>query len=116
MTRLATRLTAVGLAAAAALAAAGSLSPAQADVPVGWSDPPSVNLFHAILLLGGIPLLLAVVIIGLVYAPSLARGERIAPGAAPVVDQWLGGPRQGTRQLAGPDTEESKAGGARGSW
>ena len=28
------------------------------DVPVGWSDPSDVNMVHALLLLGGIPLLL----------------------------------------------------------
>ena len=100
----------------AAAVAAGSLTPAHADVPVGWSDPAPVNILHALLLLGGIPLLLGVAIIGLVYAPSLARGERISPLPAPVVDQWLGGPRRGTRELAGPDGENSEAGGARGSW
>lgn len=105
------------LAATGAVVASGSLSPAHADVPVGWSDPDKVNVLHAFLLLGGIPLVLGLLIIAAVYAPSLARGERIAPGPAPVpADQWLGGPRRGTAELAGPDAETSQAGGARGTW
>ena len=114
--RLVLRSTTVCASALGALVAAGSLAPAHADVPVGWSDPAPVNLFHAVLLLGGVPLLLAVIIVALFYGPALARGERVAPGSAPVVDQWLGGPRQGIRELAGPDSDNSQAGGARGSW
>jgi hypothetical protein len=91
--------------------------PASADVPVGWSnDPEGVNVVHAVLVLGGIPVLLFLVIIACVYGPSLARGERVAPGATPMVDQWLGGPRTGTAELAGPDGDDSEAGGAHGRW
>jgi hypothetical protein len=86
------------------------------DVPVGWSEPADVNTLHAVLLLGGVPLLLFVVIIALVMVPSMIRGERLAPGASPVENQWLGGPRSGTSELKGPDTAESKAGGASGRW
>lgn len=86
------------------------------DVPVGWSDPSSVNVLHAILLLGGIPLLLFVAILVAVYVPSLVRGERLTPGAPVLENQWLGGPRSGTKELAGPDSEDSKAGGASGRW
>ena len=115
--RFRTRLTAVLLTSAGLVAAAGAVSPAHADVPVGWSDPAKVNVLHAFLLLGGVPLLLGLAIIAMVYAPSLARGERIAPGPAPLpADQWLGGPRRGTRELAAPDAENSQAGGARGTW
>jgi hypothetical protein len=83
------------------------------DVPVGWSQPDAVDPVHAVLVLGVIPLALFVVIIALVYGPSLLRGERLAPGAAPVENQWLGGPRTGTAELKGPDSE---AGGASGRW
>lgn len=86
------------------------------DVPVGWSDPKDVNLVHALLYLGGVPLLLFVLIAALVYLPSLLRGERLTPGTAPVENQWLGGPSTGTAQLKGPDTSESQAGGASGRW
>ena len=50
------------------------------------------------------------------YVPPLVRGERIAPGAPPVQNQWIGGPRKTTAELAAPDTDESQAGGARARW
>ncbi|MCY7396220.1 MAG: hypothetical protein LH468_08750 [Nocardioides sp.] len=90
--------------------------PASADVPLGWSDPQDVDVVFAVLVLGGVPLLLFVLIGLAVYLPSLARGERIAPGASPMAAQWLGGPRRGTAALAGPDGDQSSAGGARGRW
>ena len=52
----------------------------------------------------------------LVYLPAMVRGERVAPGGAARENQWFGGPRKGTAELAAPDTEESKAGGASGRW
>ena len=97
--------------AASALAAVVPL-----DVPVGWSNPSDVNMVEALLLLGGIPLLLFISITLAVYAPSLARGERIAPGQPPVENQWLGGPRTGTDELKGPESEDTEAGGASGRW
>ena len=86
------------------------------DVPVGWSNPSDVNMTHAVLVFVGIPLLLFIAITVAVYLPSLVRGERIAPGQPPVSDQWLGGPRTGTAELQGPDSEASDAGGASGRW
>jgi hypothetical protein len=107
------RTTAVSVAAAALVMLAG---PAQADVPEGWAEPYDVDPLHALLVLVGIPLLLFVVIVALVYIPALIRGESIKPGGPTVDDQWFGGPRKGTSELPGPDTEESKAGGASGRW
>jgi hypothetical protein len=86
------------------------------DVPVGWSDPEDVNMVNALLFLGGVPLLLMIVITVAVYVPSLVRGERIAPGQPPVENQWLGGPRTGTAELKGPESEDADAGGASGRW
>jgi hypothetical protein len=107
------RRTAVVLAATATvLAMAG---PASAEVPEGWSNPERVSVLHALLVLGGIPLLLMLVISLLVYLPALVRGERVAPGETRE-NQWFGGPRKGTSELAAPDTEQSKAGGASGRW
>lgn len=97
--------------AASALAAVVPL-----DVPVGWSNPSDVNMVHAVLVFAGIPLLLFILITLAVYAPSLARGERIAPGQPPVENQWLGGPRTGTAELKGPESEDAEAGGASGRW
>jgi hypothetical protein len=101
----------VVLTAGVALAA-----PASADVPEGWSDPDPVNTLHALLLLGGVPLLLFVLIWLLVYVPAMVRGERVAPGTATAEDQWIGGPRKSTAELAGPDGDDSQAGGASARW
>jgi hypothetical protein len=97
--------------AASALAAVVPL-----DVPVGWSQPDDVNMVNALLLLAGVPLLLMILITVAVYVPSLVRGERIAPGQPPVENQWLGGPRTGTAELKGPESEDAHAGGASGRW
>ena len=99
--------------AASALAAVLPL-----DVPLGWGgdQDTDVDALHALLLLGGVPLLLFIVITLAVYVPSLARGERIAPGQPPVENQWLGGPRTGTAELKGSESEDADAGGASGRW
>jgi hypothetical protein len=86
------------------------------DVPVGWPEAPDVNMVHALLIFAGIPLLLFIVITLAVYLPSIARGERIAPGQPPVEDQWLGGPRTGTAELKEPEAQDAEAGGASGRW
>lgn len=92
-------------------------APANADVPVGWSDHREpFNMLNAILILGGIPVLIFVAIVLAVYIPPLVRGERVAPGAPALENQWLGGPRQGAAELAGPEAEESEAGGASARW
>lgn len=111
--RAAPALAVLGLVAASVLATA---LPAAADVPEGWSDPEAVDPLFVILVAGGIPLLLALVITALVYGPPLARGERVAPGAPAVESQWLGGPRKAAGELAGPDGEDSQAGGSGGRW
>jgi hypothetical protein len=102
------------------VAATGSLvvlaGPAGADVPEGFPEPDKVSMLPALLLLGGVPLLLFLVITLLVLLPSLRRGERLTPGAATHEDQWFGGPRSGTSELAAPDTDQSQAGGASARW
>lgn len=87
------------------------------DVPVGWGEPTDVNMVNAGLILFGIPLLLFVLIAIAVYLPSALRGEPLAPGAHPVEDQWLGGPRTGTAELgSGEPAEADDTGGASGRW
>jgi len=108
------RRTAVVLAASAAVT--GVAGPASADVPEGWAQPYHVSGLHTLIVFVGIPVLLFVLITIAVYLPSMLRGERVKPGARSVDDQWFGGPRKGTSELAGPDTDESKAGGASGRW
>ena len=95
--------------------------PASAEVPEGWSDPPPIPVLEALLILGGLPLVLFLVIGAAVYVPAMVRGERVAPGAAPVHDQWFGGPRGGAREIesgAGRSEQarESETGGAGGRW
>ncbi len=86
------------------------------DVPLGWDQPDDVDMVQALLLLGGVPLLLFIGITVAVYVPSLVRGESLSPGAPAVENQWLGGPRE-TAELAGPDSENADAtGGASGRW
>ena len=87
-----------------------------AEVPDGWSNPDPVDPLHVVLVAVLLPLALALVLVALVYGPPLARGERVAPHAPEVQDQWLGGPRKAAGELAGPDGEDSQAGGASGRW
>ncbi len=105
-------LLSTALASVAAVAAAG---PAAADVPEAWPEADPVSVTSLLVILLGIPALVFVVIALMVYAPSLARGESIKPGAQDP-DQWLGGPRKAAGELAAPDSEGSAAGGAGGSW
>lgn len=91
-------------------------SPAHADVAEGWSDPADVDALHALLLLGGVPVLLFVLILLAVYIPALVRGEDVSATAGSVESQWLGGPRPGAKELAAGEPEPSETGGARGSW
>lgn len=90
--------------------------PAHADVAEGWSNPDDVDALHALLLLGGIPIGLFVLIVLAVYIPAIVRGEDISPTASGPESQWLGGPRPGVKELAAGDTSSSETGGARGSW
>ena len=101
------------LAGAVAVATAG---PAAADTPEGWPEEPPIDMLEMLLVLGGIPLLVFVVTWALVYAPSVARGESISAGHHEPENQWLGGPRKSAGELAAPDSEGSRAGGAGGTW
>lgn len=94
-------------------------TPASADVPDGWSDPDPVNNFHALLVVGLIPVGIALLITFLVYVPAFLKGERIAPGAIGADDEWFGGPRHGTAELAAPAGDkaaDTEVGGASGRW
>jgi hypothetical protein len=91
-------------------------APAHADVPQGWAPVTDVDDLHALLLLVGGPLLLFVLIVLAVYLPAMIRGEKLLPDHSGGEAQWIGGPRQGTAELPAPDGDDSRAGGARGSW
>lgn len=88
---------------------------ASAEPSEGWPTSEPVDGLHTLLLLGGIPVLLFIVIVVATYLPALIRGESIAPGGSTIEDQWLGGPRT-PGELAAPDGANSAAGGASGSW
>lgn len=103
-----------------ALLVVAGASAASADTPEprpgSWEPKPDVDVLQAFLVLGGIPLLVFVVITLLYVAPALARGADLSPNALEPENQWLGGPRKAAGELAAPDSEDSKAGGAGGSW
>ncbi len=91
-------------------------SPAHAEPAEGWTNVEDVSTLHALLLLGGIPLLLFVLIGLAVYLPALVRGEDVSPtGSAAGESQWLGGPRH-AKEIASADAQPSETGGAHGSW
>ncbi len=95
-------------------------TPAFADTPETWQDPAPVSPLHAILLLGGVPLALMVVITLLVYAPSWAKGgDEYTPGQAWRGErEWFGGPRSGieTAEQAELEPGQSETGGASAHW
>lgn len=108
----------VGLAAGIV---AGPLLPvlpavASGSIPEGWSNPDPVGPGSFLVVLVGLPIVLALIIALAVYVPALLRGERLDARPTVAEDQWLGGPRPGSRELAGPDDESSQAGGAGARW
>lgn len=107
--RAATRAAAVALVAGLVLVA----SPALADVPTGWPDPPDIAFLDAMLIYVFLPVTLFVIIALLVVLPSWARGER--PGGGTPDDQWFGGRRGGPDELEAGSPERT-SGGASGSW
>lgn len=94
-------------------------SPALADVPEGWggeTEHNSPDALHALAVLLGAPLLLFVLIVLAVYVPAMVRGEKLLPDHSGGEAQWIGGPRQGVAELPAADGDDSRAGGASGSW
>jgi hypothetical protein len=88
--------------------------PASADVPEGWAPETHMSWGHLLVIILAIPVGLALVISLLAALPGLVKGEGLTGGHAS--GQWIGGPRKGTAELAGPDDEHSEAGGASGRW
>jgi hypothetical protein len=111
-TRALTRLVLVAL---ATLTLLSPLSPASADVPVGWSDPANVPLMHSLLIFVFLPLAMFLLLLAAIYLPPVVRGESVAPAGTRTEDQWLGG-RRDTKELEAPDAARDDAGGAGGTW
>ena len=65
-----------------------------------------------------ITIIAGIVLIALaVFLPAMIRGEKLLPDHDGGGEgQWIGGPRQGVAELPAPDGENSRAGGASGSW
>lgn len=75
------------------VAALLSASPASASPPESWGTPAPMSALTALLVFGGIPLLIIGVITLLVLAPSITRGDRQQRGVASWTEpQWFGGP------------------------
>jgi hypothetical protein len=98
--------------------------PVSADVPEGWSDPPSVPVLRELFFFVGVPILITLCILAAVYLPGVVRGESVAPAGAHTDDQWFGGRRAtGELEAAGTssadrsrEAESRDTGGASGSW
>ncbi len=116
------------LALAPAMLVTSATGAAFADAPQQWEDNGSVSPLHALLILGVIPVGLFLLIVLLVYLPSMARGESYRPGQAWRGEpEWFGGPRGGVEAAdrveqpaaAGSGAKhasETERGGASGRW
>jgi hypothetical protein len=96
-------------------------APALATAPDQWPKDPPVDKLHALLVLGGIPLGLFVLITLLVYLPSMIRGERYQPGLAWRNEpEWFGGPSAGVAAADKTAPEQIEGdkdrGGASANW
>ena len=94
-------------------------APAHADVPEGWGgarEHRNLDALHALGIYVGAPALMFLLIVLAVYLPALVRGEKLLPDHSEGEGHWIGGPRQGVAELPAPDGEDSRAGGASGSW
>jgi hypothetical protein len=99
-----------------------------ADAPEQWQDNGSVSPLHALLVLGVIPVGLFLLIVLLVYLPSMVRGQSYRPGHAWRSEpEWFGGPRGGVEAADRTDQpaavgsgsaegSETEHGGASGRW
>ena len=70
---------------------------------------------HALLVLGGIPLLCIVLLALAVYLPSIVRGESVAPAGARADDEWFGGRRDAEKALEQRQPERHRRDGW-GQW
>lgn len=68
---------------------------AAATTPVGWEEGPPVSLLEAVLIFGGVPLGLFLLITFLTVAPGLTRGDRSRGVDRWATPQWFNGPRAG---------------------
>jgi hypothetical protein len=111
------------------LSVAGSLvlgaalvSPAAADAPAAWEQPPEVTPLEFLLVLVIFPLGLAAIIALLTVLPSMAFDKGYQPGQSWRGEpEWFGGPRKGVQAAdeVTPEQIESRSkgtGGTSASW
>ncbi|MGH3356478.1 MAG: hypothetical protein ACRDOJ_11320 [Nocardioidaceae bacterium] len=117
------RQVARGCAVAVPFAVTTVAQPALAATPVTWTDPAPMSLLTALLIFGGMPLALGLVISLLVVAPSLVRGDQTQHGVTSWTEpEWFGGSGDAVpagRHAARAELESSEseqAGGASARW
>lgn len=81
-------------------------------VPEGWAETTDVDGLQALLVFVVYPALLFAAIVLLCLIPRLVKGG----ASASTEGEWFGGPRKSGDELAAPDGEDSKAGGAGARW
>ncbi|CAN5517257.1 hypothetical protein BH10ACT10_BH10ACT10_27560 [soil metagenome] len=121
--RRAARLLALG----PAILVTSLTSPAFAEAPSTWENPPHVSAAHVILVLVLIPVALFALIALLVYVPSMKKGESYHPGQPWRSEpEWFGGPKGGVEDAdrahqpaavgAGPTDDDAGRGGTSARW
>lgn len=101
---------------------AALVSPAAADTPVAWEEPPEVSPLSFLLVLVIIPLGLAAVLAFLTVLPWLASDRGYEPGQSwRGKAEWFGGPTRGVRSAdeVTPEQIESRSehtGGTSAKW
>ena len=96
-------------------------APALAAPPETWTDAEPVGGLDFLLLLLLIPLGLALLIMLLVYVPSMVRGQKYTPGRAwRSESEWFGGPKDGLEAADKVDLHaegaQTERGGASARW
>jgi hypothetical protein len=91
-----------------------------ADAPATWEDPDHGSGLELLLILGGVPLAIILLIALFTYLPSMMRGTSTEPALAfQQKPEWFGGPRRGTDAVDGqPEaaTESPSTGGGSARW
>jgi hypothetical protein len=98
--------------------ALGSLAtPALATPPESWENTDNGSALGLLLILGGIPLAITLLLALLVYLPSMMRGQSSEPALAfQERSEWFGGPRTGVEGTQESATHGEDKGGAGGRW
>ena len=105
------------LALAPAVLVVTAMGPAFADPPQAWPEAQNDSTLDALLLLGGVPLLLFVGIWVLAALPAMLGGQKYDAAVA-FRDQpeWFGGPRRGVDAAPDDASEPQGRGGTSANW